>query len=99
MRLVTRPILGGVDEIERIFHSRIVDEVAVCLPATAAHLVVIPQSAVFDIMNLGDVDKNIGYLISAGTLYTLDIKTGAATKQGPVKGAPANLVDIAVFKK
>ncbi len=37
VRLVTRPILGGVDEIERIFHSRIVDEVAVCLPPTAAH--------------------------------------------------------------
>jgi len=37
VRLVSRPILGGVDEIERIFHSRIVDEVAVCLPPTAAH--------------------------------------------------------------
>jgi len=36
VRLVTRPILGSVDEIERIFHTRIVDEVAVCLPPTAA---------------------------------------------------------------
>ena len=36
VQLVSRPILGTVDEIERIFHSRIVDEVAVCLPATAA---------------------------------------------------------------
>jgi len=37
VRLVSRPILGSVDEIERIFHTRVVDEVAVCLPPTAAH--------------------------------------------------------------
>jgi exopolysaccharide biosynthesis polyprenyl glycosylphosphotransferase len=34
--VVTRPILGTVDQIEEIFHSRVVDEVAVCLPPTAA---------------------------------------------------------------
>ncbi|MDQ3689155.1 MAG: sugar transferase [Chloroflexota bacterium] len=34
--VVTRPILGTVDEIEDVFHSRVVDEVAVCLPPTAA---------------------------------------------------------------
>ncbi|HVM24041.1 MAG TPA: sugar transferase [Candidatus Limnocylindrales bacterium] len=33
---VTRPILGSVDDIEEILHSRVVDEVAVCLPPTAA---------------------------------------------------------------
>ena len=37
VRLVSRPILGSVDDIEEIFHSRIVDEVAVCLPPTASH--------------------------------------------------------------
>ena len=37
VRLVSRPILGTVDDIEEIFHSRIVDEVGVCLPPTAAH--------------------------------------------------------------
>jgi len=37
VRLVSRPIVGSVDEIEAVFHSRIVDEVAVCLPPTAAH--------------------------------------------------------------
>jgi exopolysaccharide biosynthesis polyprenyl glycosylphosphotransferase len=37
VRLVSRPILGSVEDIEQIFHSRIVDEVAVCLPPTAAH--------------------------------------------------------------
>ncbi len=26
-----RPILGSIDDIERVFHSRVVDEVAVCL--------------------------------------------------------------------
>ena len=36
VRLVSRPVLGSVDDIEQIFHSRIVDEVAVCLPPTAA---------------------------------------------------------------
>jgi exopolysaccharide biosynthesis polyprenyl glycosylphosphotransferase len=33
---VSRPILGTIDEIEDIFHSRVVDEVAVCLPASAS---------------------------------------------------------------
>jgi len=33
---VTRPVLGSIDEIEEILHSRVVDEVAVCLPAVAS---------------------------------------------------------------
>jgi lipopolysaccharide/colanic/teichoic acid biosynthesis glycosyltransferase len=33
---VSRPILGSLDDIEAIFHDRVVDEVAVCLPPTAA---------------------------------------------------------------
>ncbi len=33
---VSRPILGSLEAIEAIFHSRTVDEVAVCLPPTAA---------------------------------------------------------------
>ena len=33
---VTRPILGSIDAIEDILHSRVVDEVAVCLPPVAA---------------------------------------------------------------
>ncbi|MDQ4035142.1 MAG: sugar transferase [Chloroflexota bacterium] len=35
--VVNRPILGSVEDIEEILHSRVVDEVAVCLPPTAAH--------------------------------------------------------------
>jgi len=38
-QLVTRPVLGTVHEIEDIFHSRVVDEVAVCLPPTAMRFV------------------------------------------------------------
>lgn len=34
--VVTRPILGTVDQIEEILHSRVVDEMAVCLPPTAS---------------------------------------------------------------
>jgi exopolysaccharide biosynthesis polyprenyl glycosylphosphotransferase len=33
---VTRPILGTIDAIERIFHTNIVDEVAACLPRELA---------------------------------------------------------------
>jgi exopolysaccharide biosynthesis polyprenyl glycosylphosphotransferase len=33
---VSRPVLGSVDDIAQLFRERVVDEVAVCLPATAA---------------------------------------------------------------
>ncbi len=36
--VVSRPILGTLDDIEDILHTRIVDEVAVCLPPTAARM-------------------------------------------------------------
>ncbi len=35
-RVVSRPILGTIDEIGDILHTRVVDEVAVCLPPTAS---------------------------------------------------------------
>jgi exopolysaccharide biosynthesis polyprenyl glycosylphosphotransferase len=34
--VVTRPVLGSINDIEEIFHTQIVDEVAVCLPPSAA---------------------------------------------------------------
>jgi exopolysaccharide biosynthesis polyprenyl glycosylphosphotransferase len=37
--VVTRPIVGGVDDLETVLHDRIVDEVAICLPVEAWHLV------------------------------------------------------------
>jgi exopolysaccharide biosynthesis polyprenyl glycosylphosphotransferase len=36
---VTRPVLGSVEQIEEILHDHVVDEVAVCLPPDALHLV------------------------------------------------------------
>jgi exopolysaccharide biosynthesis polyprenyl glycosylphosphotransferase len=35
-RSVSRPILGNVDQVQDIIHSRVVDEVAVCLPPSAS---------------------------------------------------------------
>jgi len=35
--VVSRAVIGGMSDIEAIFHSVIVDEVAICLPPTAAH--------------------------------------------------------------
>ena len=35
-RSVSRPILGNVDQVQDIIHSRVVDEVAVCLPSSAS---------------------------------------------------------------
>jgi exopolysaccharide biosynthesis polyprenyl glycosylphosphotransferase len=34
-----RPILGTLDDIERVLHSRVVDEVAIALPSEAAHMI------------------------------------------------------------
>ena len=34
-----RPVLGSMDDIETVLHDRIVDEVAVCLPADELHWV------------------------------------------------------------
>jgi exopolysaccharide biosynthesis polyprenyl glycosylphosphotransferase len=36
---VTRPILGHVDDIEDVLHTRVVDEVAICLPAASVGLI------------------------------------------------------------
>jgi exopolysaccharide biosynthesis polyprenyl glycosylphosphotransferase len=33
----TRPVLGSIDDIDRVFHERVVDEVAVCLEPNALH--------------------------------------------------------------
>ena len=65
-----RPLLGSVDELETVLHSRIVDEVAICLPFAmeelieqAAHLceqegkvVRIPVAPVERILSLGQLE-------------------------------------------
>ncbi len=41
-----RPVLGSIDEIDRIFHERVVDEVAVCLePAFLRHIAPVARLA------------------------------------------------------
>jgi exopolysaccharide biosynthesis polyprenyl glycosylphosphotransferase len=39
VRAVRRPILGSIEAIESVFHSRIVDEVAICLPPEASEYI------------------------------------------------------------
>lgn len=58
----------------------------------------IGADAVLDIVNLGAVNKNLGYMIAGGALYEIDIDSGKATAKGAVKGVPKNLVDIAAVK-
>jgi hypothetical protein len=40
-------------------------------------------------------DDNVAYVLDRGTLYTVDLKTGKATKTGAVKGT-ATAIDIAI---
>lgn len=44
---------------------------------------------------LNDKGDNVAYVLDAGVLYTLDLKTGTGTKSGDVAGT-ANAIDIAV---
>jgi exopolysaccharide biosynthesis polyprenyl glycosylphosphotransferase len=34
-----RPVLGTLDEIEEVLHTRVIDEVAICLPPASLHMV------------------------------------------------------------
>lgn len=75
--VVTRRILGSVEEIQDVFHSHIVDEVAVCLPATAAHYlepitglaagegktVRIPQDPIEEILPSAHQEEFDGFLV------------------------------------
>ncbi len=40
-------------------------------------------------------EDNVAYVLDRGTLYTVDLKTGTATRMGPVKGA-ATAIDFAI---
>lgn len=53
--------------------------------------------AVIDIDNESE-GKNTAYMVSGGTLYTIDLASGKATKVGAIKGMSGKLVDIAVWK-
>jgi hypothetical protein len=48
----------------------------------------------FNIVNTGE-DKNDGWLVAGGSLYSVDIKTGKATMVGRIEGLSGVLTDIA----
>jgi hypothetical protein len=48
----------------------------------------------FNIVNSGE-DKNDGWLVAGGSLYSVDIKTGKATMVGRIEGLSGVLTDIA----
>jgi Domain of unknown function (DUF4394) len=48
----------------------------------------------FNIVNSGE-DKNDGWLVAGGSLYSVDLKTGKATMVGRIEGLSGALTDIA----
>jgi len=48
----------------------------------------------FNIVSTGE-DKNDGWLVARGALYSVDLKTGKAAMIGKIEGLRGNLVDIA----
>jgi hypothetical protein len=48
----------------------------------------------FNIVSTGE-DKNGGWLVAGGTLYSIDLKTGKAAMVGKIEGLSGNLGDIA----
>lgn len=50
----------------------------------------------FDILSDGD-GGNVAWLMSGGTLYSVDLETGAATEVGAVEGAGEGVRDIAIM--
>lgn len=48
----------------------------------------------FNIVNTGE-DKNDGWLVAGGSLYSVDIKTGKTTMVGKIEGLSGALTDIA----
>jgi hypothetical protein len=48
----------------------------------------------FNIVSTGE-DKNDGWMVSGGALYSVDLKTGKATMVGKIEGLSGNVTDIA----
>ncbi len=48
----------------------------------------------FNIVSTGE-DKNDGWLVSGGALYSVDLKTGKATMVGKIEGLSGNITDLA----
>jgi outer membrane protein assembly factor BamB len=54
------------------------------------------QSIAFDI-STDAAGKNTGFAVAGGTLYTMDVASGASTRVGKVAGLPGSVRDIAVI--
>ena len=48
----------------------------------------------FNIVSTSE-DKNDGWLVTGGALYSVDLKTGKATMVGKIEGLSGNVTDIA----
>jgi hypothetical protein len=55
-----------------------------------------PATYAFDIQGMDD-GKNVAYLVASKTLYTVSLKTGAATEIGTISGLDNEVRDIAVL--
>lgn len=63
---------------------------------TLGKLGVAAKTASFDIESDGK-GGNTGWLLTGGTLYNVNLTSGATTSVGAIAGAPANIRDIAVL--
>jgi hypothetical protein len=63
---------------------------------TIGALGVMSDTYAFDIQTTAD-GTNTAWLVAAGALHTVDLKTGVATKTGDVAGTPGALRDITVL--
>ncbi len=52
------------------------------------------RDVAFNIVSTGE-DKNDGWLVAGGALYSVDLKTGKAAMVGKIEGLGGNLGDIA----
>jgi hypothetical protein len=58
----------------------------------------LPAGVAFDILSNGQ-GGNMGYLLAAGTLHSVNLETGAATAAGAVAGLPSTeVIDIAAMR-
>ena len=53
-------------------------------------------AAAFDVWSDG-MGKSVGWLVSGGTLHTVDLATGKATVVGAIGGLTGNVTDIAIL--
>ena len=99
-RLVRRPVLGGIDDIERVMHGTVIDEVAICLAIQDAALVEPVTRLCEDegrVVRIPIADPPL--IISGGRLETFHEMTVLSLVYGPdrvVSIAVKRLLDILI---